>query len=116
MTPILAEKSEHLTVFQRTPNYTIPAHNRPLDPAYIRKSKENYPARRRAARQTRNSTLNDAGVRPGREFTRQEREQEFERRWNVTGGIGFIYAFPDLTTDGEINHMLRISSGLKLPR
>ncbi len=103
VTPILAEESEHLTVFQRTPNYTIPAHNRPLDPAYIREWKENYPARRRAARLTRNSTLNDAGVRPGREFTRQEREREFERRWNVTGGIGFIYAFPDLTTDDEIN-------------
>lgn len=101
--PILAEESRHLTIFQRTPNYTIPAHNRPLDPAYIREWKDDYPARRRAARQTRNSTLNDAGVRPGREVTREERERELERRWNVTGGIGFIYAFPDLTTDPEIN-------------
>jgi cyclohexanone monooxygenase len=103
VTPILAEESRHLTVFQRTANYSIPAHNRLLEPDYIREWKDDYPARRRAARQTRNSTLNDAGVRPGREVTREEREREFERRWNVTGGIGFIYAFPDLTTDAEIN-------------
>lgn len=101
--PILAQEARHLTVFQRTPNYSIPAHNRSLDPDYINEWKEHYPARRRAARQTRNSTLNDAGVRPGRECTNEEREREFQRRWDVTGGIGFMYAFPDMTTDSEIN-------------
>ena len=30
--PIIAQQAKHLTVFQRTANYTIPAHNRPLDP------------------------------------------------------------------------------------
>jgi len=101
--PCLAAVAEHLTVFQRTPNYSIPAHNRPLDPAYVREWKENYRERRRAARLTRNSTLNDAGTRPGREATREEREREFERRWNFTGGIGFMYGFPDITTDAEVN-------------
>ena len=33
----------------------------------------------------------------------EEREREFARRWNVTGGIGYIYAFPDVTTNDEIN-------------
>lgn len=101
--PILAEKAKHLTVFQRTPHYSIPAHNRPLDPEYVRGWKENYKERRRAARLTRNSTLNDAGTRSGAEFTREEREREFARRWNVTGGIGYIYAFPDVTTSEEVN-------------
>ena len=31
--PIIAEQAAHLTVLQRTPNYAVPAHNRPLDPA-----------------------------------------------------------------------------------
>jgi cyclohexanone monooxygenase len=101
--PILAQHARHLTVFQRTPHYTIPAHNRPLDPEYGRGWKENYKERRRAARLTRNSTLNDAGDRSGLEFTWEEREREFARRWEVTGGIGFIYAFPDVTLNDEVN-------------
>ena len=101
--PILAAEAQHLTVFQRTPHYSIPAHNHPLDPEYVRGWKENYRERRRAARLTRNSTLNDAGDRSGLEFTREQREQEFARRWEVTGGIGFIYSFPDLTMNEEIN-------------
>ena len=101
--PILAVQARHLTVFQRTPHYSIPAHNRPLDPEYVRGWKENYQQRRRAARLTRNSTLNDAGDRSGLEFTPEEREREFTRRWELTGGIGFIYAFPDLTMNEEVN-------------
>ncbi len=101
--PILAAQAKHLTVFQRTPHYSIPAHNRALDREYVRGWKENYSERRRAARLTRNSTLNDAGTRPGVEFTWTEREREFSRRWNVTGGIGYIYAFPDVTTSDEVN-------------
>jgi cyclohexanone monooxygenase len=69
----------------------------------VRGWKENYRERRRAARLTRNSTLNDAGTRSGLEFTREEREQEFARRWNVTGGIGYIYAFTDVTMNEDVN-------------
>lgn len=103
ITPHLARDAQHLTVFQRTAHYSIPAHNRPLDPEYVRGWKENYKERRKAARLTRNFTLNDAGSRPGIEFTPEEREREFARRWNVTGGIGYIYAFPDLTMNEEVN-------------
>jgi cyclohexanone monooxygenase len=101
--PILAAHARHLTVFQRTPHYSIPAHNHPLDPDYVRGWKENYRERRRAARLTRNSSLNDAGTRPGVECTPEERQHEFARRWNVTGGIGYVYAFPDVTTNDEVN-------------
>jgi len=31
--PVIAEQAAHLYVFQRTPHYTVPAHNAPLDPA-----------------------------------------------------------------------------------
>ena len=33
--PIIAQQASHLTVFQRTANYMVPAHNKPLDPAYV---------------------------------------------------------------------------------
>lgn len=102
-TPILAEKAERLTIFQRTPNYSIPAHNRALAPDYIQDWKRNYRERRLAARRTRNNTLNDAGPKPGREFSREQRELEFEKRWLEGGGIAFMYTYTDMTTDPEVN-------------
>src|SRR3712207_6254987 len=38
----IAEQADHLTVFQRTPNYALPLGNHPLDPEFRRWYKENY--------------------------------------------------------------------------
>jgi cyclohexanone monooxygenase len=102
-TPKLAEQAVHLYVFQRTPNYSIPALNRPMSAEYERSWKDNYPERRIAARQTRNNTLNMAGTKPGRDVSREEREAELERRWTELGGISFMYAYPDMTSDPKVN-------------
>src|ERR1043166_5761413 len=48
--PIIARQASHLTVFQRTANYTIPAHNRPLDSEYVREVKATYPEMRKRAK------------------------------------------------------------------
>src|SRR5271167_2988645 len=40
--PLIAQEAAHLFVFQRTPNFSIPAHNGPLDLAYEREVKSNY--------------------------------------------------------------------------
>src|SRR6201985_1871539 len=48
--PIMAQQAKHLTVFQRTANYTIPAHNRPLDPDYVREVKAGYREMRKRAK------------------------------------------------------------------
>jgi len=50
--PVIAEQAKHLTVFQRTPNYTMPAFNKPLTEEYREKAKENYPAIRAAQRES----------------------------------------------------------------
>jgi cyclohexanone monooxygenase len=42
--PIIAEQAAHLTVFQRTANYCVPAHNGPIDPEVRRRVKADYPA------------------------------------------------------------------------
>src|SRR4029077_19314990 len=39
--PIIAETAAHLTVFQRTANYSVPARNAPLTPEFKRYVKEN---------------------------------------------------------------------------
>ena len=45
--PIIAEQAEQLYVFQRTPNYSVPAGNRPLSAGEISEIKASYPERRR---------------------------------------------------------------------
>ena len=100
--PVLAETAGHLFVLQRTPNYSIPGHNQPMDPGFERDWKANYAAHRKAALQTRSNNLFDAGTVPGREFSAEEREREFERRWRI-GGLGFVYTYPDMTSDPEVN-------------
>ena len=41
--PIIAAQAKHLSVFQRTPNYAVPAHNAPLDPEYVRADQGGLP-------------------------------------------------------------------------
>ena len=36
--PVIAGQASSLTVFQRTPNYSVPAHNQDLDPDYVKLS------------------------------------------------------------------------------
>jgi cyclohexanone monooxygenase len=103
ITPRIAEQARHLYVFQRTPNYSIPAHNRKMDPEYARAWKQNYRERRKAALQTKNNTLNEAGPGPGSAVPREERMREFERKWSSVGGIAFMYTYTDVTTSKEVN-------------
>src|SRR3977135_3597672 len=51
--PIIATQAEHLFVFQRTPNFSAPAHNAPLDPDFERSVKASYADYRRQARESR---------------------------------------------------------------
>jgi cation diffusion facilitator CzcD-associated flavoprotein CzcO len=40
--PVIAAQAKHLTVFQRTPNYTMPAANAPLKDEFLAEAKRNY--------------------------------------------------------------------------
>lgn len=100
--PIVARAADRLTVFQRTANYVIPAHNRPLAPAEQAEWKRNYEAHRVAARRTRNNALMEHNSRPGAGMTPEEREEILEARWRL-GGLTFSYGFPDQATDRRVN-------------
>ncbi len=103
---MIAAAAKHLHVFQRTPNYSLPARNQPSDPDYVREWKAKYRERRLAALATRNNTLNNAGMQAGRDVTAGERQREFEARWAAGGtssGIGFMYTFTDMTRDKIVN-------------
>ncbi|MGZ5909350.1 MAG: flavin-containing monooxygenase, partial [Reyranella sp.] len=100
--PIIAQQASHLTVFQRTANYMVPAHNKPLDPAYVSEVKANYEAMRRRAKKMPagiDFTFNPASA---IETDEAERRRFFEERWNY-GGLGFMGSFSDLLLNAESN-------------
>lgn len=104
--PLIAEEAAHLTVFQRTATYSVPANNRPLDPELVRELKSEYRAFRERNRQMifgLGSQLPPSG-RSARDVDTAERQRIFEERWQH-GGLPFLGAFSDLLLDREANAM-----------
>ncbi|HYR70160.1 MAG TPA: NAD(P)/FAD-dependent oxidoreductase [Candidatus Acidoferrum sp.] len=100
--PIIARQAAHLFVFQRTPNYSMPAQNAPLDPAYERRVKEGYTDFRRQARESRVGFVVDRSGDSALAVPAEERQREYENRWN-RGGLGFSAAYTDLLTNKDAN-------------
>jgi len=100
--PIIAQQAAHLYVFQRTPNYTIPAHNGPLDPAYQAAVKADYAGLRARAKQTVPGIDFNFNMESALAADEEERQHEFEKRWTY-GGLPFIGAFGDLLYNQAAN-------------
>ncbi|KAA9166488.1 NAD(P)/FAD-dependent oxidoreductase [Amycolatopsis acidicola] len=91
-----------LTVFQRTPTYAVPAHNKPIADR-LAALRPRYPDFREESRLTR------AGFHCGEESTAfyadtepSRVRAEFERRW-LDGGLCYTQAFRDILTDVDAN-------------
>jgi cyclohexanone monooxygenase len=100
--PIIAKQAAHLFVFQRTPNYSMPAQNAPLDPEYERRVKETYAEFRRQARESRVGFVVDRSGDSALAVPEEERLGEYEKRWR-RGGLGFSAAYTDLLVSKEAN-------------
>ena len=100
--PLIAAQAEQLWVFQRTPNYVVPARNRPLEPAVQRTIKADYSALRARAKQGRTGCLYPIREERALEVSAAEREREYQARWE-RGGLGFLGAFADLLVDRAAN-------------
>jgi cyclohexanone monooxygenase len=100
--PIIAKQARHLYVFQRTPNYSVPAHNAPLDPGHERRWKADYPAHRSQARESRAGLVLERNDKSALEVSADERREAYERHWQ-RGGLGFSATFADLLTNRDAN-------------
>jgi cyclohexanone monooxygenase len=100
--PIIASQATHLTVFQRTANYAVPAHNAPIAPEVQQAVKADYAGLRARAKQTMTGIAFDYGSALAVETPPEEREREFERRWE-RGGLSFLGAYRDLLLDADAN-------------
>ena len=102
--PPIAAQAEFLYVFQRTPNFSVPAHNRPSSEEHHADWTQNYQARRRQARETRSGMLYEYGGASALDVGPDERKAEFERRWTL-GGTNFLYAFNDTLRSEASNRL-----------
>ena len=100
--PVIAETAAHVTVFQRTPNYSIPARNGPMTADYEAQWKSDYDRRRAEARMTRNGILANFNNQSALEVPEPTRRRNYEARW-VTGGTTFMASYNDLITSKAAN-------------
>lgn len=101
-TPLLAEKAEQLTIFQRTPSFSVPAHNAAMDEERESKVKSNYKAFRLENSQRYAALDNNPSSNSALSFSDEQRQEVYEQRWQE-GGLPFLAAFKDLNTDRRAN-------------
>jgi cation diffusion facilitator CzcD-associated flavoprotein CzcO len=103
-TPVIAAQAAHLHVFQRTPNYSVPARNLPLSPEQTRQIKANYGEIRRKARESFAGFPYDPSDKSAMEVNPEERQATYERLWAEEGGFKFIYgSYNDLLFNKDSN-------------
>jgi cation diffusion facilitator CzcD-associated flavoprotein CzcO len=100
--PVIAASAAHLTVFQRTANYSVPAHNAPLTEEFKRYVKENFTSIRRLMHSTVNGHPFAIDKRRVFQVTPEERQALYEAAWQK-GGLQFRATFHDLLTDKAAN-------------
>ena len=103
--PIIAEQAAHLTVFQRTPNYSMPAHNGPIPAEDFEAWARDPRAYRAASKDTVGGFQNEASEALISETPPDEIRAELERRW-AWGGFRILGAFADSAIDPAANRVV----------
>jgi cation diffusion facilitator CzcD-associated flavoprotein CzcO len=89
--PVIAQSASSLTVFQRTPNYTVPARNFALSDEYLGDIKAHYGEIREKIKWSWAGFPYDPSPVGALAVSDEEREATYERLWHEEGGFKFIY-------------------------
>jgi cyclohexanone monooxygenase len=101
--PIIAEQADHLTVFQRTANFSIPARNAALTAEEREAFRQKYPEIRRFAREeARNGIYTEMPDKGALDDGENERRSKYESRWS-RGGLTFMSVYNNLAIDKAAN-------------
>jgi cyclohexanone monooxygenase len=101
--PVIAEQASHLTVFQRTANFSIPARNAALTAEEREGFRANYLEIRRFAREeARNGIYTELPDRGALDDGDNERRAKYEARWQ-RGGLTFMAVYNNLALDKAAN-------------
>ena len=104
--PEIAQQARHLTVFQRTPNFCVPARNGKVDPEVTKARKANYD---QVVENIRNSFFGfelSFIAKSALETTAEEREAEFDRMWGDGGFAFWLANYQDMFFNKESNELI----------
>jgi cation diffusion facilitator CzcD-associated flavoprotein CzcO len=100
--PEIAKQAKHLTVFQRTANYTIPARNAKLAEEYVQSIKADYSGLRERAKKMPSGYSFPFNAGSVLEVPEEEYRREYRSRWEK-GGTAYLGAYGDLLLKPEAN-------------
>ena len=101
--PVIAEQASHLTVFQRTANFSIPARNAALTEEERQAFRAKYPEVRHFARvESRNGIYTEMPDRGALDDGDNERRAKYEARWS-RGGLTFMSVYNNLGLEKAAN-------------
>lgn len=98
--PQIARRADHLSVFQRTAHFAIPAKNHPLDQDYAADLKTRFEEYREAARWHPGGTHRKIGEERALDVDPEALVETFEGHWE-RGGPDILAAYKDMRTDEE---------------
>jgi cation diffusion facilitator CzcD-associated flavoprotein CzcO len=103
--PEIAQQAKHLTVFQRTANYCVPARNGKVDPDLVRSRKSDYEG---VVQRIRDSFFGQEHYfipKSALNVTAAEREREFDRMWDAGGFAFWLANYQDMFFSEEANDL-----------
>ena len=104
--PEIAQQAKHLTVFQRTPNFCVPARNGKVDPEVTRARKARYDEVVDNIRKSFFGFELNFIMKSVLEATPEEREKEFDRMWDQGGFAFWLANYQDMFFVKEANDVI----------
>ncbi|MGG1678398.1 alpha/beta hydrolase fold domain-containing protein [Neobacillus sp. NRS-1170] len=101
--PAIAQEAGQLTVFQRTPQYSCPAQNHPLDSETIGQTRKNYGELKQLMRYSMHGVPSGPRMRSALEDSQEERERLYEKAWQEGGLFSLTYNYNDIGILPEAN-------------
>jgi cyclohexanone monooxygenase len=105
--PQVAKSAEQVYVFQRTPNFSVPAQNGPLSDEDQKAMKARYREHRKAAKESAFGVPAEVNERSALEVSEDEARRELEKRWQLGGGATIMLSFADLLTNEDANGVVQ---------
>jgi cyclohexanone monooxygenase len=106
--PEIAQQAKHLTVFQRTANYCVPARNGKVDPDVVKARKADYEGVVKRLRESFFGQEHYPIPKSALDTTPEEREREFDRMWDAGGFAFWLANYQDMFVDQAANDLCRL--------
>src|ERR1700682_6169310 len=104
--PEIAQQAKHLTVFQRTPNFCVPARNGSVDPQVTKARKADYDGVRQRIKNSFFGFELNFIPKSVLETIPEEREQEFDKMWDAGGFAFWLANYQDMFFSKEANDVI----------